>query len=241
MTAKKSDYEKQTAKLRKEISSLQKSIKNYVAVKGALLREKKEQLRKMNLEHNAMAIRSMSQMMLDASDSIDLESLMRKGGFRSAFEAFLRREAEGKGAQASVHVPEPAAPAAGTSSVSAGNVPKKKMDDGKGTDKPKPEPSSDKGTASELEPAGKDASPAGTLSDKEADKPESEKDSWKTPDENKPEPVFQPTASSADSAPETDAASGNPEGTPADDSNNDEEKTPAYHWGPPKEVWDGKK
>lgn len=234
MTAKKSDYEKQTAKLRKEISSLQKSIKNYVAVKGALLREKKEQLRKMNLEHNAMAIRSMSQIMLDASDSIDLESLMRQDGFRSAFEAFLRREAEGKGAQASVHVPGPAAPAAGTSSVPAGNVPEKKMDDGKGTDKPKPEPSPDKGTASEPEPAG-------TLSDKEADKPESKKDSGKTPDENKPETVFQPTASSADSAPETDAASGNPEGTPADDSNNDEEKTPAYHWGPPKEVWDGKK
>lgn len=87
---KLTDYEKQTRQLRKDISSIQEKIEKL----NHQLYEKKRALRDLNLKHNAPVIQSMSQILLDASDNIDLQSLMQQTDFKSAFEAFLRAEKE---------------------------------------------------------------------------------------------------------------------------------------------------
>lgn len=85
---KLTDYEKEIKKIRDRIQAhrkkrdeLDKSIESDSAL-----------LRKMNLDHNAPVIRSMSEILLDASDSVDLAALMEQTDFKSAFEAFLRNE-----------------------------------------------------------------------------------------------------------------------------------------------------
>jgi len=239
---KKSEYEKQRDKLIREISSLQRAIKNFVALKGSLLREKKEALRKLNLEHNAVAIRSMSQMMLDASDAVDLESLLKQKGFRSAFEAFLRREAEGKDASGEVPVKNPAASAAETSPVSAEDGPKKGQDAAEKVPEKEnaPEDSgkneSDKPSGTEEKPDEKTAAASEATSKKEPEKPAASGTSEPKADEKKTEAVFTPSESAGNPAPEHDDAS---DDAGEDSSEKPDEEPVAYHWDTPK-VWDGK-
>lgn len=239
MAKKKTPYEKQAGKLHREISAL----KAVIADKMEQLKAKEEELRQLNLSHNAQAIQSMQQMMLDASDSVDLQSLMQKAGFRSAFEAFLRREAEKKDAPATVSVKKPAASAAETSPVSAENGPDKGSEvtekiPEKGT-APKDSglKDSDKESKEENKPDEKNENPAEKPSEKGTDKPETPEHPEESADEKKDEAVFTPIESAAASAPKENEPSDHKEENPSEPSDDGEA---GFHWEPPKEVWDGR-